>query len=134
MTSRALMEIIHAQDLYSKDLQTKPVEGVVDTMRRYIRIAALPPAPNFEVAFAYEDRRKAQAATQLLVARIMHAHVTNARENTRFRQFTLEVTKPADAPDRSLNPFIFKGSVAGLLVGLLLGSIIARARRQHAVA
>lgn len=125
MTTQALMEIIHAQDLYSKDLRTKPAEDAVDTMRRYIRIAALPPA-NFEVAFAHEDRRKAQASTQLLVDRIMRAHVLTA--------FTLEVTKPAGLPDRSLNPYIFKGSVAGLLVGLLLGSILARVRRQHAMA
>lgn len=134
MTRRMLSEIIHAQDLYSKDLRTKPLEEVVGVMRKHIRIAALPPAPNFEVAFAYEDREKAQTTTQLLIARIMHAHVTNAHQNTSFPQFTLEVTKSADMPQRSLNPYVFKGSVAGLLVGLLLGSIIARVRRRHAVA
>jgi hypothetical protein len=69
-----------------------------------------------------------------LVARIMQANLTNARENTGLPEFTLEVTKPADLPDRSLNPYIFQGSLAGLLSGLLLGSIIARVRRQHAVA
>jgi len=133
MSRQSLTEVIHAQDLYSKDLLNKPLEDVVDTMRRHIRIAPLPSPPHFEFSFAYEDRRKAQAATHLVLTSIMSAHVTNAR-NTDFPRFTLEVTKPPQVPDRSVNPYIFKGSVAGLVVGLLLGSVIARVRRQHAVA
>jgi uncharacterized protein involved in exopolysaccharide biosynthesis len=128
VSRRSLTEVIRAQDLYSKDVLNKPLEEVVDTMSRNIHIGAVLPAPDFEISFAYEDRRKAQAATQLLTRSIMDAHLAGSPRSK------LELIKPADLPDRPMNPYIFKGSVAGLVVGLLLGSIIARVRRRHAIA
>jgi hypothetical protein len=124
----SLTDVINAQTLYPRDMFKRPMEDIVDTMRRHIRVTRLRENSHFELSFGYEDRLKARAATAMLVSKIMTAHL-NSRDGS-----TLEVKKPASLPQRSVNPYVVKGTIWGLAAGLLLGSIIVRVRRQQAVA
>jgi hypothetical protein len=125
MSRRSLTDVIRKHELYPADVQNKPLEDVVEIMRRHISVTKMPSTANFDVSFAYADRTKAQAATAMLVAKIHEAHV-GLRPVSRS---TLELTKPASLPQRSVNPYIAKGTLGGLVAGLLLGSVVVRARR-----
>ena len=124
----SLTDVINALTLYPRDMFKRPMEDIVDTMRRHIRVTALPQDGKLELSFGYEDRAKAQAATALLVSKIMTAHL-KARDGS-----TLELNDPPTLPQKPVNPYVARGTIGGLAAGLLLGTIIARVRRQHAVA
>jgi hypothetical protein len=140
-----LTEVIRAHGLYPDEVQSKPLEDVVETMRRNIRLATVSPGANFQVSFAYQDRSKAQAATNMLISKIMEAnskaHSARAAELLKSgspvpvsQGHTFEVTEAASLPQRSVNPYIAKGIMGGLAAGFLLSSIIIGVRRRHAVA
>jgi hypothetical protein len=137
MSRKNLADVIKAQQLYAKDMLNEPLEDVIDTMRRNIRIRRLPSGATFEVSFAYEDRLKAQATNAMLVSKIMW---TNTQQATAAALAggpistgsTLEVTSPPTLPQRSVNRYAVTGTIAGLAVGLLFGSIIIRVRRPAA--
>jgi hypothetical protein len=134
MSRKDLADVIKVQGLYAKDMQNEPLEDVIDTMRRNIRIRRLSPGATFEVSFAYEERLKAQAANAMLVSKIMW---TNTQQATAAALAgspistgnILEVTSAPTLPQRSVNRYVVAGTIAGLAVGLLFGSIIIRVRR-----
>ena len=132
MSRNNLADVIKVQGLYAKDILNEPLEEVIDTMRRNIRIRRLPSGDAFgdafEVSFAYEDRLKAQAANAMLVSKIMEAAALGGSSMI-WTGSTLEVRNAPTVPQRSVNRFVVTGTLAGLAVGLLFGSIIIRVRR-----
>ena len=125
----SLTDVINAQTLYPRDMFKSPMEDIVDTMRRHIRVTPVLAGSKFEVSFAYEDRVKARAATAMLVSKIMTSHL-NSRDGS-----TLELKEAPTLPHRSVNPYVAKGIICGLAAGCLLGSVIVGLRRRrHAVA
>jgi hypothetical protein len=133
MSRRSLTDVLRAQDLYARDVLRRPLEDVIHTMRRNITVVARPESTSLEVSFAYEDRLKAQSTTALLVANIMEASLP-VPERAPVPHVRLEVTTPPDLPESPVNRYFIQGTLAGLSAGLVLGSIIARARRHHALA
>ena len=124
-----MTDVIKGQTLYPHHMFKRPMEEIVDTMHRHIRVTNLMEGGKFEVSFAYEDRVKARAATAMLVAKIMASHL-NSRDGS-----TLELKEAPTLPQRSVNPYVVKGIVGGLAAGCLLGSVIVGVRRRrHAVA
>jgi polysaccharide chain length determinant protein (PEP-CTERM system associated) len=81
-----LTALIHSMNLYPKDRQRKPMEDVVEEMRRSIKVGSVMgitqgnrTIPAFQVSFAYENRLLAQKVTSDLVTRFMDQ---NTRERT----------------------------------------------------
>lgn len=77
-----------ALDLYRRERQRKPMEDIVEDMKKDIRIELLEsasmqprnrPASAFRISFAYPDRYKAQAVVRELVTKFIEQNVTVLR-------------------------------------------------------
>lgn len=88
LSRSSLSELIQrpALDLYKKDRVRKPMEDVVEEMRKAIRIAILDVpsdqrklASAFQIRFSYIDRYKAQAVVRELVTKFTEQNVTVQR-------------------------------------------------------
>jgi polysaccharide chain length determinant protein (PEP-CTERM system associated) len=81
-----LTNIINAYDLYKRDRSRKPMEDVVEDMRKDIKIGGVTPLSQgekqisaFQISFSYEDRLVAQKVAADIVSRFM---TENTRERT----------------------------------------------------
>jgi succinoglycan biosynthesis transport protein ExoP len=81
-----LTNIINMYDLYKRDRARKPMEDIVEDMRKDIKIGNVVPLSQgekqisaFQISFAYEDRLLAQKVAADLVSRFM---TENTRERT----------------------------------------------------
>ena len=81
-----LTNIINLYDLYRRDRSRKPMEDVVEQMRRDIKIGNVVPLSQgereisaFQISFSYDNRIVAQKVTADLVSRFM---TENTRERT----------------------------------------------------
>lgn len=77
-----------ALDLYKRDRQHKPMEDIIEAMRKDIRIELLDSpstqtrnraASAFQISFSYPDRYKAQAVVRELVTKFIEQNVTVLR-------------------------------------------------------
>src|SRR5215510_6048964 len=88
LSRSSLSELIQrpALDLYKKERQRKPMEDVVEDMRKAVRITILDVptqqkriASAFQIEFSYTDRYKAQAVVRELVTKFTEQNVTVLR-------------------------------------------------------
>jgi polysaccharide chain length determinant protein (PEP-CTERM system associated) len=96
----ALTNIVNVYNLYPRDRQRKPMEDVVENMRRNIRIGNVMPIGDaspgrqqlaaFQISFSYENRILAQKVTADLVSRFM---TENTRERTTQSVLTTQFLK-----------------------------------------
>lgn len=96
----ALTNIVNVYNLYPRDRQRKPMEDVVEQMRKNIRIGNVMPIGEsasgktplaaFQISFAYENRILAQKVTADLVSRFM---TENTRERTTQSVLTTQFLK-----------------------------------------
>jgi polysaccharide chain length determinant protein (PEP-CTERM system associated) len=97
-----LTNLINTHNLYPRDRQRKPMEDVVEVMRRSIKIGNVMPMGDtsggtgkqqliaFQISFAYENRILAQKVTADLVSRFM---TENTRETTTQSVLTTQFLK-----------------------------------------
>ncbi len=96
----ALTNIVNVYNLYPRDRQRKPMEDVVEQMRKAIKIGNVMPIGEsssgktplaaFQISFAYENRILAQKVTADLVSRFM---TENTRERTTQSVLTTQFLK-----------------------------------------
>jgi len=88
LSRSSLSELIQrpALDLYKKDRNRKPMEDVIEDMRKAIKITILDTpaqqrhiASAFQIQFSYTDRYKAQAVVRELVTKFTEQNVTVLR-------------------------------------------------------
>jgi polysaccharide chain length determinant protein (PEP-CTERM system associated) len=92
-----LTNIINLYDLYRRDRARKPMEDIVEQMRRDIKIGSVRPLSQgdreisaFQISFAYDNRIVAQKVTADLVSRFM---TENTRERTTQSVLTTQFLK-----------------------------------------
>jgi uncharacterized protein involved in exopolysaccharide biosynthesis len=92
-----LTNIINLYDLYRRDRSRKPMEDVVEQMRRDIKISNVVPLSQgereisaFQISFSYDNRIVAQKVTADLVSRFM---TENTRERTTQSVLTTQFMK-----------------------------------------
>src|SRR4051812_11638107 len=94
-----LTNIVNVYNLYPRERQRKPMEDVVEDMRKAIKLGAVTPigdsGPNrqlaaFQISYSYENRLLAQKITAELVSRFMSA---NVRERTTQSTLTTQFLK-----------------------------------------
>lgn len=92
-----LTNIINLYDLYKRDRSRKPMEDVIEQMRRDIKVGSVVPLSQgnreisaFQISFAYENRIVAQKVTADLVSRFM---TENTRERTTQSVLTTQFLK-----------------------------------------
>jgi polysaccharide chain length determinant protein (PEP-CTERM system associated) len=92
-----LTNIINLYDLYRRDRSRKPMEDVVEQMRRDIKISNVVPLSQgereisaFQISFSYDNRIVAQKVTADLVSRFM---TENTRERTTQSVLTTQFLK-----------------------------------------
>jgi uncharacterized protein involved in exopolysaccharide biosynthesis len=105
MSRSVLQTIILKEDLYPRDRARYPIDDVVESMRKDIRISQVQTlqvsnrqtVPAFTIRYFYQDRFKAQRVVQELVSRFMNANQQEQQSNmvagVRFFQDQLEETK-----------------------------------------
>jgi uncharacterized protein (TIGR03435 family) len=124
----SLSEIIQNPqlNLYSHERMRKPIEDVIEDMRRDLRIDVLQVDgnPQFRVSFTYPDRYKAQLVVEALTRRMLGLddncafHCAPARPREEFRLMT-----HATLPDVPLKPDRLAFVIWGLGVGLVAGIV-----------
>ncbi len=133
--SRAnLINIIQTNGLYRKELQRKPMEDVLEDMRRDIRISQVQnlqqggrqPISAFRVAFEYNNRQQAQKVTQELVRGFIDENIRSlSTQSTATTEFLKEqwesAKKNLEDVDRQLTDFRLKN--AGRLPDELQGNL-----------
>ena len=98
LTRNALTSIINDQNLYRRERSSRPMEDVVEAMRRAIVVR--PVGPNLaQVSFSYEDPVQAQRVSQDLVGRIIFANL-NRPDPTR----SVLATEPRESESSSSHP------------------------------
>jgi hypothetical protein len=98
LSRSSLLKIIQHPilDLYPEDRARKPIEDVIQRMRRDISIVldtprlntlpgASPDGVTFRVMFEYPDRVKAQQTVQALLSRFLEMNLTEARSEMQLR-------------------------------------------------
>ena len=119
-----LTNIIQSQGLYQGELRRKPMEDVIETMRRDIRISNVldiqsrsgrGPLSAFRVAFEYDDRYKAQRVARDLVSRFMNENLrtrsNQSRETTQFlKDQLLTANKALDELENKRTQFRLKNA------------------------
>jgi uncharacterized protein involved in exopolysaccharide biosynthesis len=88
----SLTELIQrpSLDLYKKERQSKPMEDIVEVMRRDIKLAILETPSNsgkkmaaaFQISFSYPERYKAQLVVAQLVTKFTESNVNVERNST----------------------------------------------------
>jgi hypothetical protein len=112
-----LAGLVQERDLYANERQTRPLDDVLDVMRRAIEIK--PVSPNaVAVRFAYRDPSTAQQVTQTLAGN--------------FTGF--EVLDPPSPPERMIERKRYGLAGLGLPAGLLFGTVLAVIVRRRAPA
>lgn len=93
LSRTSLSELIQrpSLDLYKKQRQRKPMEDIIDEMRKDVKIAILDaPTQNrnsklasaFQISFSYDDRYKAQAVVRELVTKFTEQNVAVLRNQS----------------------------------------------------
>ncbi|MGO9257218.1 MAG: hypothetical protein ACLQU1_13075 [Bryobacteraceae bacterium] len=132
----SLAAMIQKLDLYPEERKSLPFEDVVQHMKnRTIQIRPFRPVRNgretgplagtFQIRFSYPDRVKAQAVTRELTTRVI-------ADGTPV--VSLTVLDPASLPEQPSEPNRSAWILAGLVIGLAAGIILAGVRRWPAVA
>jgi hypothetical protein len=118
MTRGALSKIINDEHLYEAERAVKPLEEVVDKMRRAVQIKA--GQGDFTVSFMYPDEAKTQHTTGDLVRLL---------QQTASPTMALEVLELANSQG-PVYPNRLTIILVGLACGVLLGAMIAGLRRM----
>ena len=133
LSPRSLAALIErpAIDLYRQERAARPMEDVIEDMRRDIHVEPVPAPPRgqgriplpFRVSFEYPDRVKAQAAVRVLTARLSELYSGTAGG-------MVEVLAPASLPEQPSQPdrpaIVAIGLAAGLAMGILFAFLYRR--------
>jgi hypothetical protein len=129
LSRNSLVGIIEKQGLYQRGRASKPMEEVIDRMRRDIRFDRIGHSDAFRVTFRYIDAEYARRTEQDLIAKLMESNVKIWRRDLtgtdRRLLYTLEVLDQASAPKRPSSPNRLLIASEGLAGGLLLGALAA---------
>jgi hypothetical protein len=124
LTRRALQDLIRTRHLYDSTSATE--EEKVAWMKQQITVTMLPRQHMFTVAFIHSDAHTAQRVTTDLIDLLGNA--------SRTRSVGLHVIDPATLSMDPLRPrfgrFVAAGLLAGLLSGTLVAALLVRNRRQ----
>jgi uncharacterized protein involved in exopolysaccharide biosynthesis len=122
LSRSSLVRIIQSPgiDLYTRERRSAPLEDVVDTMRKQVRVHGDDPgATAFRISFEYADARTAQLAVRALVTTLIDRNVEINRSAAPPEY--LEIVDPATLPERSAGPDRYAIAGIGLGVGFGLG-------------
>jgi hypothetical protein len=121
-------------DLYRRERRAMLLDGVVDTMRRNIRILVSPefkrPAVVFTIAFAYPDARKAVDTTNRLIGKFMADTVARGPAFGTGAVY-YEVLDPPALPTKPMSPNRTSFAAAGGIIGLILALATLIVRRRN---
>ena len=123
LSRRALTQIIEKHDLYRNERAGRPLEDVVDQMRRDIRVQ-VKPANSIEVAFLHSDRHKAQLVTAEILDRFVKENLIRKVNSS------LQIIETPSLPQDPISPNRTTIALIGLCGGALLGIAIALVRRR----
>jgi uncharacterized protein involved in exopolysaccharide biosynthesis len=136
LAPNSLAEMIQrpALDLYRKERKQRPLEDIVEEMRRDIHIQTSGVSPlAISISVANTDPRKAQAVVRELVARIAITNMSMERDLNRDVRapgaILAEVMEPAIFPVKPIWPNRLYFIGGGLVVGSIIGLLIAFVRR-----
>ncbi len=153
-TRQALASVINDSRLllYSAEQRTKPLEDVIEEMRRDLQMTAVPSSADgvvLSISFSYGDPAKARATVQTLVAKFIEANLNHSLARQRaYQDFWRdmasvehlksvppapvgEIAQVVDAASKPLKPigphrriFWVSGLAGGILAGLAVISAI----------
>jgi len=143
LSRNSLADVIQKQGLYPRERARKPMEDVIERMRRDVSFERIGDSNAFHVSFNYSDAEQARRTEQEVINRLMAANVTMRRASSRpgpdltgadrlpDRGYNMEVLDPASLPKRPSWPNRPLIATTGLVGGLLLGvvtAVVARTR------
>jgi LPS O-antigen subunit length determinant protein (WzzB/FepE family) len=137
LTRGSLADIIQNKrlDLYKRERQYMPLEDIVQSMKRDIRVERIRPAGEdlsnvFQIQFKYADPVIAQAVTRELAEHLIDSNLAQAEAAPLDRpHVVLQVLDPANLPQRPVFPNRPLIAALGLIGGLALGAIVMGVRR-----
>ncbi len=109
-------------DLYKTARESKPLEDVVENMRKDIHISRVPRNSGgsaFHLSFAYPDPVKAQKTLTALISAFMEANVAMQRQTGE----KMEVLDPPSLSFEPVKPNVYVIGLMGLATGLIIAAI-----------
>jgi uncharacterized protein involved in exopolysaccharide biosynthesis len=130
-----LASVIQQYNLYPRERARRPLDDVIDKMKRNITLEAIPLASSgnrdtltFVVQFDYSDAHLAQQVNEELMSRLMEGNLESAQRLN--SNWTFRVLDPSSLPLSPAAPnrtqFAALGLPAGLLAGLTLAVVFRR--------
>ena len=120
LTAKSLREIIASYNLYPEERSRRPIEDVIEQMRRAIQISMLG-HDEASLSFIYPDQAIAQRVTQDMARRLIEQNLTRAMEMRGPTRTQVRVVEPPDFPRIPIGPNWWTISLSGLLGGVVFG-------------
>jgi uncharacterized protein involved in exopolysaccharide biosynthesis len=137
LSRNSLAEMIQrpSLNLYHGERQRRPMEDIIQDMRRDLRFQVVNPTRiAYTISFEYPDRFKAQAVVREMVTKLIETNVTQERNANRVPgapgSIVVEVLDPASDPVKPVSPDRLQFAATGFAAGLPLGLLIAFLRRR----
>jgi capsular polysaccharide biosynthesis protein len=133
LSRSVLKEFIEKRKLYPRERAKRPLEEVVEEMRRNIFATHHRDYPSkIFIIFSYEDPITAQRVTGDLVSKFMEYGMENYLRAGQidYRSFTLELSDAPTLPTVPSSPKPLPIIVAGLAAGLVVGLSLALFRHS----
>ncbi len=98
-----LVKLITTYNLYRSERSRKPLEDVIEEMKKRITITpAGPDATAFAIGFTYKDPRAAQQVTRGLVSGFIDENARQSRPSEPAQGINLQILDPASLPETSM--------------------------------
>jgi hypothetical protein len=132
---------VRHQDLYGRELKSKPLAEILDTMRKRdlaVRPVASAGAPKFSISFTYPDKYKAQKVVEWLSGDVESAYreLSMKLPDPEVKSIVqmgaggnITLLDPADLPSHPTSPNPKMLGAAGATTGLICGILVLWIRR-----
>ncbi len=141
LSSDSLQNIVESVGLYERERSRQPIDQVLNTMRRHLKIRMLTPNA-FSIAFSHSDPRKAQTVVAKLISGFANRNQREEREQwiragspepagsllDRKLGTVLEVLDSGSLPEEPIAPNRWVIAGLGSLAGLIAGAVTLRLR------
>jgi hypothetical protein len=120
LSAKSLRDIIDSYNLYPEERSRRPIEDVIEQMRRAIYMSMLG-HDEVSLSFVYPDQAIAQRVTRDMTRRFIEQNLTRYLGTRGPTRTQVRIVEPPDFPRMPIGPNWWTISLSGLLGGVVFG-------------